>query len=99
MRSQLVDLLKLDTGRVPRRTSREARSITLVVPGFFQQEKKLNNSLGPVPNKPPLAAGTLPAVFALRPKQKTSLHLVHHDLSVLGAGLRHRNKIAVQFGH
>jgi hypothetical protein len=49
MRSQLADLLKLDTGRVPRRTSREARSITLVVLGFFQQEKKRNSSLGPVP--------------------------------------------------
>jgi len=36
MRSQLSGLLKLDTGRVPRRTFREARSITFVVAAFFQ---------------------------------------------------------------
>jgi hypothetical protein len=36
MRSPLAGLLKLGTGRMTRRPSREARSITFVVPAFFQ---------------------------------------------------------------
>jgi len=48
MRSQLAGLVKLDIGRVRRRTSRKQRSITLVVRTFFQCAagtlKKFSNS-------------------------------------------------------